>query len=310
MKYIIFFALLIFSLSPIACSDEQPKIVLPSITTAPSSSITPLSASSGGNVTSGGHGEVSSRGIIWSKNPQPVFTLTTKTSDGTGTGTFISELTNLDPNTVYYVRAYAINEAGVAYGEQVEFQTSQLTVTDADNNTYATVKIGNQIWMAENLKTTKYNDGTPIPLNTVTSADIETAAYSWYNNDEVTYKNGYGAMYNFYAVETGKVCPTGWHVPTINEVYVLRDFVGPGSGSLKEQGITHWKSPNTGATNSTGFTALPAGTKTPSFSFLGEYTFWWTSSSGAIFGMDYQSTSFYNQYGAYNVGLSVRCLKN
>ena len=141
---------------------------------------------------------------------------------------------------------------------------SGTTVSDADGNQYNTVTIGEQIWMASNLKTTRYNDGTGIPLVTINSewTSHRTPAYCWYDNEEATYKNVYGALYNWYAVNTGKLCPSGWHVPNIEEWRTLISYLGGKSvagGKLKETGTVHWASPNAGATNETGFTALPGG---------------------------------------------------
>ena len=141
------------------------------------------------------------------------------------------------------------------------------TVTDRDGNSYNTVTIGSQTWMTENLRVTRLNDNTPIQLVTSNSswASMTTPAYCWYNNDEAANKNIYGGLYNWYAVNTGKLCPSGWHVPSHQEFTVLRDYLGGATaagGKLKEVGLTHWKSPNTGATDSSGFTAVPSGTRT------------------------------------------------
>ena len=146
-------------------------------------------------------------------------------------------------------------------------------VFDHNGNAYKTIRIGSQVWMAENLKTTEYNDGTSIPLvmnNSAWSA-LTTAGRCYHNNDSLTYKKPYGALYNWYAVNTGKLCPTGWHVPTDGElhtlvlmldadaVFVLGQESLIAGGKLKETGTTHWYSPNEGATNESGFTALPGG---------------------------------------------------
>jgi len=137
-------------------------------------------------------------------------------------------------------------------------------MTDVDGNNYKTIKIGNQEWMAENLKTTKYKDGTSIPLFTAATpmANFTSPGYCWYNSDSATYRNSYGALYNWYAVNTGKLAPTGWHVPTEAEWNTLIAYLGGESvagGKLKEAGTSHWSSPNTGATNEVGFSALPGG---------------------------------------------------
>jgi uncharacterized protein (TIGR02145 family) len=200
--------------------------------------------------------------------------------------------------------------------------TSGITVTDADGNVYPTVVIGTQTWMAANLKTTKYNDGTSIPLvtnGTVWSTDT-TAAYCWYNNDDTTYKNPYGALYNWYAVNTGKLAPTGWHVPSDAEwatlVAYLADSTTAG-GKLKEAGTSHWQSPNTGATNSTGFTEVPSGSRYSNglFYLNGEYGWLWSttaSSSSQAWHeyLVYNSAAIYRVADVKNIGFSVRCVKN
>jgi uncharacterized protein (TIGR02145 family) len=142
--------------------------------------------------------------------------------------------------------------------------TQAETMRDIDGNVYRTVTIGSQVWMAENLKTTRYNDGTEIPLVTEQPAwfHLNAPGYCWYNNDENANRAIYGALYNWYALNTGKLCPPGWHVPSDDEWAVLTAYLGGDAiagGKMKEGGTTHWLNPNTGATNSSGFTALPAG---------------------------------------------------
>jgi len=124
-------------------------------------------------------------------------------------------------------------------------------VTDIDGNVYDTVKIGTQIWIIENLKTTKYNDGTSIPMVTDSAAwiNLTTPGYCWHKNTSASYKNTYGALYNWYAVNTGKLAPKGWHVPSDAEWTTLITYLGGDSiagGKMKETGMSHWFSPNTG----------------------------------------------------------------
>jgi len=134
-------------------------------------------------------------------------------------------------------------------------------MSDCDGNTYDIVKIGDQVWMAHNLMTTKFNDGTEIALVTDATewAGLESPAYCWYDNQSYNYKEDYGAMYNWFTVNTEKLCPFGWHVPSYTEWQALLQPLGNLGGKLKEAGTAHWLSPNTGATNSTGFNALPGG---------------------------------------------------
>ena len=124
------------------------------------------------------------------------------------------------------------------------------SVTDYDNNSYKVIRIGNQLWMEENLKTTHFNDGAIIPLVTDNPEWINnhSPGLCYYNNDESTYKDTYGPLYNWYSVETGRLCPSGWHVPSDQEWALLSNYVGNKGGMLKETGTNHWQSPNNSIT--------------------------------------------------------------
>jgi uncharacterized protein (TIGR02145 family) len=192
--------------------------------------------------------------------------------------------------------------------------------------------------MAENLKVTKYNDGTDIPLVTDEGEwkSLLTPGFCWYKNDEETYKKTFGALYNWYAVNTGKLCPTGWHVPIDEEWFTLMNFLGGDTqvrGKLKEVGTSHWGNPNFGATNESGFTAIPAHGRL-SYGFntyyhyeinkpgRDDYGCWWTASEPYFgkavcrFLWNEDSTSLFAlRYPFYeieekNFGLSIRCLKD
>ena len=306
--------------SQVSFSTSQCPVNLPTVTTSSVTNIGQTSATSGGNVTSDGGATVTARGVCWSTSANPT-TADSKTIDGSGTGSFTSSLNGLVPNTTYYVRAYATNSVGTAYGNQESFTTAG-TVIDIDGNVYNTVTIGSQVWMAENLKTTKYNDGTAIPLVTDSTSwsNLTTPGYCWYNNDEAGYKNVYGALYNWFTVNTGKLCPIGWHVPTDAEWTTLTDYLGGESvagGKLKETGTTHWLSPNTGATNETGFTALPGGYRAGSgyFNHVGSYGHWWSAtegSAGNAWGryVGYDNSNVYGLSDSKQAGFSVRCVKD
>ena len=195
------------------------------------------------------------------------------------------------------------------------------TISDADGNTYNTIIIGNQVWMKENLKTTKYCDSTTIPNVTDSAAwiTLTTGAWCYYKNN-ISNNAVYGKMYNWYAVNTDILCPTGWHVPTSAEWIILADYLGGvdvAGGKLKETGITHWKTPNTGATNSSGFTALPGGYRGSSdgFKLIGEGGYWWTATEDITYGAWYIYMGFeFGSIGKFSwkkpEGYSVRCLKN
>lgn len=206
---------------------------------------------------------------------------------------------------------------------------SSSTVTDIDGNQYNTVTIGEQTWMAENLKTTKDCDGVGIPLITVNSVwpTLTTPGCGWYNND-IANKDIYGALYNWYAVQSGKLCPTGWHVPSDDDWTILSDFLGGphvAGGKLKEVGTVHWRGPsieNIGATDDYGFTALPGGYRHPAVGEFGGNFYnitglgiWWSSTKSSTTNafvriMGWDNTSVSPQTAAdLKTGSSVRCLK-
>lgn len=234
-------------------------------------------------------------------------------------------LTGLTQGTTYHFRIKAVNSTGTSYGNDLTFTTTNTSqVADVDGNVYNTITIGTQVWLKENLRTTKYNDGTAIPNitdNTTWSATT-TGAYSDYSNTSSN-STTYGRLYNFYVVSsanTKNVCPTGWHVPSNAEWTTLMDYLGGeavAGGKMKETGTAHWMTPNTGATNETGFTALPGGYRAQSGSFglIGNTGFWWSSTEGGTTFAYYR----YMYYGTSNLnsgdndkhgGLSARCLKN
>ena len=273
---------------------------------------------------------ITSKGVCWSTYPHPTIA-NNKTTDGSGYGIIISYLTGLSPNTNYYLRAYVSNNAGTNYGEEVSFKTYNFTgtETDIDGNIYNFITIGTQQWLVENLKTTKYTDGTTIPLVTDNSIwyNLSTPGYCWYDNNEATNKNKYGALYNYYAVKTKKLAPAGWHVPTIDEFKKLENYISnnPGTSLTIAKALaatSDWvTSANAGdignnltINNSSGFTALPSGWRHLSFENIGVYGTWWTSSY--IDNMRWTSLLFYNNSGLHNwsmnsnTGLSVRCIRN
>jgi uncharacterized protein (TIGR02145 family) len=230
-----------------------------------------------------------------------------------------ADLSGLIPGTTYHFRIKATNELGTTTGDDMTFTTYVLA--DVDNNLYYSVTIGTQIWMQENLKTTHYKDGTSVPLVTDNTAwkNLSAPGYCWYNNSETSYKTTYGALYNWHTVNTGKICPTGWHVPTNGEWVTLTNYLGGESvagNKLKEAGSTHWGDLNAG-TNETGFTGLPGGNRINdgTFSGIGFNGLWW-SASASLATTSYYATLYHNsgslvRGGNLNVyGLSVRCIKD
>jgi uncharacterized protein (TIGR02145 family) len=199
-------------------------------------------------------------------------------------------------------------------------------ISDNDGNTYKTVYIGTQQWMAENLKTAKYNDGAGIPnvtVNTQWQNNI-TGAWSYYNNDAANNAK-YGKLYNWYAVSpttngNKNVCPSGWHVPTDAEWTVLTDYLGGlnvAGGKMKEVGTTKWNSPNTDATNTSLFTGLPGGERSNNGKYynVGIIGDWWSSTEYDTFNARNRYLGYYYGY-AYRsanvkgLGFSVRCLRD
>lgn len=291
---------------------------VPIVTTETLSSIASQSAISGGNVTSTGGLPVTVKGICWSTNPNPT-TADPQTINGSGAGSFTSNLSGLLPNTTYYTRAYATNSLGTGYGSQLTFTTLS-QITDIEGNIYNIVTIGTQTWMQENLKTLHYRDGSLLPNNSSVwtgTSDI-TGQACWLNND-IANKNPYGALYNLYAVINNRIlCPVGWHAPTDAEWTTLVTYLGGGSvagGKLKEAGVLHWNSPNTGATNESGFTSMGASYRYGStFYALGGSTLYWsTTFSGGwnAYGrkLSYNDAVISRTNYGYFMGMSVRCLQ-
>jgi uncharacterized protein (TIGR02145 family) len=300
-------------------SFSSNPVILATLATSVVTSVTSMGAVSGGTIISDGGAPISAKGICWAITADPT-TSDNKTNDGIGTSSFISTITGLSEGTTYHVRAYAINSAGTAYGDDKSFTTEQLK--DADGNVYTTITIGTQVWMVENLKTTKYNDGTAIPLVSDAGAwaVLNAPGYCWYNNDEAANKATYGALYHWLTGNTGKLCPTGWHVPTDSEWTTLTDYLGGESISgskLKEAGTIHWLSPNTGATNESGFTALPGGFRAidGTFNNIGSNGYWDSSTeynASNRYGREMHNDGSDVIRGPYGKrrGLSVRCLKD
>lgn len=384
--------------------------------------ITTHAANAGGNISSNGGAEVTDRGIFWGRSANPVST-GMKLALGTGSGSFIVNIDTLKPASTYFVRAYAENSAGMAYGEEKSFKTpgnspkldkvyySDLTphevtinlqvdtcilatsvvveygtttsygasseilsipvtrgdtviridvdglnmltyyhyrirlenelgtvispdnefrtvltgitgsVSDYENNSYETIGIGYQEWMTRNLRAVKYNDGTKIPLVRPDTSwlKLTTAAYCWYENDSAGNCNTYGALYNWYAVHSGNLCPQGWRVPSNEDVTKLVNYVG-GAGTagkmLKEPGNTFWNSPNVDSTDFYGFSALGGGKRSESgiFDFRKVEGNWWTSDqystlNASFFNIMFNYSNLFQAYYNNKTGMSVRCVR-
>jgi uncharacterized protein (TIGR02145 family) len=295
---------------------------IPDLTTTEITNITANSAVSGGNITDNGGFSITARGVCWSTSQNPTIS-NSHTTDGTGTGSFTSEIGGLTEGATYYVRAYATNSVGAAYGNQLSFIIALWQcgshITYVGRN-YNTVLIGDQCWMAENL-----NVGTRINGSQNMSDNGTIEKYCIDDNENNC--DEYGGLYLWdemmeYTTTQGTqgICPNGWRLPTDDEWTTLTDFLGGddvAGGKMKEAGTSHWCSPNTGATNSSGFTALPGGNRGISGSFcnLGNHGYWWSSTerSGTVAWnrhLYHDRDQVYRYYFNKPDGFSVRCLKD
>jgi len=236
-------------------------------------------------------------------------------------------------NQLHYARAYARTSSGIFYSNEKTFMSPPgqpcpgvSTVSDVDNNTYNTVQIGTQCWTQSNLKVSKYRNGDNIPTGLSNSAwqNTTSGAYAIYNNDPVN-DGLYGKLYNHYAVTDSRgLCPTGWHVPSDGEWTTLENHLGGSNvagGALKSTAMQPtpggWNSPNTGATNSSGFTALPGGLRYyyGDFSFMTYTGVWWSSSvsSGSNAwprNLNNNSSDIFRGNAYRSDGFSVRCCRD
>lgn len=296
---------------------------LPTVLTTTIYSITQTSAVCGGEITYEGSAPVSARGVCWKFGSTPTVA-DNKTVVGNGMGTYESPITSLAIGTTYFVRAYATSNVGTAYGDELRLRTTDGTITDIDGNIYQVVKIGTQWWMAENLKVTHYRNGDAIPnvSNYDTWRNLYTGAYCEYDNDPVNVVT-YGRLYNGYAVfDSRNIAPAGWHVPTYVEWQALSNSLGitVAGGKIKETGTLHWLSPNIGATNEAGFSALPSGSRhysqSQNYDSKGEVAIYWTSTRGSSYfawsrSLHYLSTKIQDSIWVnYPAGLAVRCIKD
>jgi uncharacterized protein (TIGR02145 family) len=327
---------IVFLFSILSDSCCKNAVDVPVVTTANITIITQTTASGGGTISSDGGAEITSKGICLSTNHNPS-EVDSKTADGAGTASFKSSLTGLSSNTTYYVRAYATNCAGTGYGDELSFTTLKdidfKSANDAEGNTYKTVQIGTQLWFAENLKTTKYNDGTAIMNVTDYNQwnNLTSPAYCWYQNN-ISFKDTFGALYNWYSVNTGKLCPVGWHIPTDIEWHSLILYLDPSAtfnsnesytagAKMKVTGNEYWIFYPSDATNESGFSALGAGLRNlESVSvgydyFAGFLGAWWSATEIDVSyawgrGMNSQYSRVDRSAYLKWFGLSVRCIKD
>jgi len=320
--------LLVSMIFLISCNKQNIPINPKGLATVNTDAVTNITESSvtcGGTVTSDGREVVTSRGVCYNIQPNPT-NQNYFLNQGSGLGHFSLTITGLASNTKYYIRAYVIDSSGISYGAEKSFTTSEnplQTITDYDGNVYHQVTIGIQVWLVENLQTTHYRDGTAISYlaDPTLWLNASYGVLAWYNND-INNKNVYGALYNWYAVNDPRgLAPFGWHVATDQEWAILAGNLGGdvnAGGLLKDIGMNYWASPNTGATNSSGFTALPGGYRyNGADANLGYGADFWTSTeSGGGYAwsryLEYSSTIVYHGLNNYPVdehgGKAVRCV--
>ncbi len=336
----------------VRCIRDGIEGIVPAVPVVTTSSVINIMSSAvcGGTVVSHGGSDVTARGVCWSTNPNPTVN-GSHTVNGIDTGSFVCNITGLSANTTYYVRAYATNGVGTAYGNEVAFTTEMdvpdgqpcpgsPVVTDIDGNTYNTVRIGNQCWMKENLRTTRYADGTNIPSRYAPCRDENKVATYGYLYDWPAVMHG-AASSNSNQSGVQGICPTGWHLPSDSEWTQLTDYVGSvaryrcngESGNVAKALASplEWQTDeglccvgnDVTLNNATSFSALPAGFYNPggANNFTYDAVFWCaTANSGSYGSLNYSfgyRRSILNRSATVNRssfdndnGFSVRCVKN
>jgi uncharacterized protein (TIGR02145 family) len=313
------------------------------------SQISPNSSRVYANVQDGGS-QVLETGIVWSTIGIPSISGNKLSTYSAKSGSTVLFFTSLTPNTKYYVRAFAINKIGISYSSLDSFITSKVcltpTISDIDGNVYNTIAIGNQCWTKENLRVTKYNDGTLIPLDNSGGTSGSSTGQTWgsrtagartiYAHSQVNLSS-YGYLYNWYAARgiatsgsNKELCPVGWHVPSDYEWASLSTYLGGvnvADGKMKSTGTTLWTFPNTEATNESGFSAFPGGSRVNS-TFQGirnSSNFWSYSRDSYSYRCGFAGTDrcFRTEYFFFSIpsglvvatnevqrGASVRCIRN
>ena len=319
----------------------------PTVTTTAASSVTGTSAVTGGNVISDGGVPVTARGVCWNTTGNPTMADNVIAS-GSGTGSFSVNMTGLSGTTTYYVKAYAINLLDTAYGSTINFTTLNpwtcgvSTIKDTDNNVYNTVQLGTQCWMKENLRTTRYANGSTITLITSTVSST-TNKYRYYPGNNINNVATYGYLYNWAAVMNGAasssanpsgiqgLCPNGWHTPSTAEYNELLNYVSNQSQYLCNSNSSYrakalasannWTSSSTtcaigknlSANNATGFSLQPAGyyEAGQSVKELTNAAVLWTVTNHDYYYSSNSSTDIVHySSGSVACGYSVRCIKD
>jgi uncharacterized protein (TIGR02145 family) len=316
----VLFLCILFCLFSHSCKKEREEI--PAVITGNIFSVTSTSATCGVTITSEGSATVTVSGVCWGITENPTIS-DNKTTDGSGSGSFLCNMSGLSPNTCYFLKSYATNKAGTSYGKEISFTTlssdSGIFTDQRDGHKYKTLKLGTQIWMAENL--------AYLPEVTILTKELSFNSsfyiYDYRGSNVATAKTTYnyatyGVLYNYMAAVNS--CPSGWHLPSDSEWEKLTQFLGGESVAgrkLKEAGYEHWSSNNINANNESGFTGLPSGFINSGGDFwsIGGIAQWWSSSQSFT---DYSWTwvlydgrpdiSKKDYYQTF--GISVRCIKD
>lgn len=316
----------------------------PTLSTTEVSFTTISSTISGGSIINDGGSTITARGICWSTNENPT-TLSSKTIDGLGSGTFTSNITGLEPNTIYYLRAYSTNSVGTMYGNELLVRTYKGIVSDVDGNLYYTITIGTQTWMAEDLKTTKYRNGDPIGTTSPATLDISAESapkYQWAYDGVETNVALYGRLYTWFAAtDSRNVCPVGWHLATDSEWTTMQDYLN--NNGYNYDGTTTYTTYNkigkslastslwrligtSGAVgnfdyptyrNKSGFSSIPGGSRSSNGLFFdkGSVDCWWTATEidatfAYIRNLYYSNININDKIGVpkTDISLSLRCI--
>lgn len=336
-----------------ACNGDDDQTTgegVPEVVTFPANKISQFKAEGGGSVISEGNSQVTASGLVWSDAPGvKLEDAIVSGNEGDPTGAFLTTIDRkseaemfLDSNTTYYMRAYAVNDQGVGYGDELSFTTMETffvegePLTDIEGNVYRTVEMEKEgmTWMAENLKVTSYNNGDPIPFIPDMEAffDDSLGAYCYWENDP-SFVPDYGNLYKLTVVQDPRgLCPAGWHVPTNSDWNRLRDQIADYSTSsastpaqLREEGGEFWVAESEPANNFSGFSARGGGSTSiggfEDFQFFGQLAYFWCSTEFTDFSGN-EGGSFFsigNSTGGPSlsasgdldsVGLSVRCIKD
>lgn len=315
-----FFALLLlFGSLVLSCNlvDFESHQVI--VTTTAVSNIQNNLANAGGKVEFSGRIHVREKGLCWSKSPIPNIN-SSRSFEGEGNGEFVSLITGLETQTAYFVRAYALTNKGLFYGEVQPFVTiGDEFITDIDGNHYTIINIGEQVWMSKNLQTTRLKDGTALdyPGTNINGWFTNyTGAYAYYRNNDNHQKDTFGALYNWHAVETSLLCPEGWRVPTNADWEQLFNFLGGTvNASTRLKSVLFWQESEYPGTNVVGFNALPAGYRSFDgiFSTLGRTAYFWSSDEVHEHeawgrGLYHDVLNVYKVNYMKRSGMSVRCL--